>query len=328
MGTTVRMSITSTQYTTQHHVQAPAPYVSEVHGTCLYSAPPPPPPPPHAPPSNQHASYTLEATPPPPPPPPPHNSEIPSTIGVVNPGGELSLAQRVADVAAKLDLESAMVSDLLQWAGTEVIVIADDSGSMNHVTNSSLMATRWDELKLRLGQLLDILLLVDDGKGFELRFLNRGRPVMIRSHQELQACWQWAQPGGRTPLGAVMKDYLRPTELETDRLVMVMTDGSPSDVTFEQLRGMIQRKSEGVYVSVMMCTEEDDVVEQYNAQVDPLPGVDVLDDYVSEKKEIEARGKRFSLNMYLVKSVLGPKYSRWDKMDEAPTAAGCKCSIM
>merc|ERR1711998_202182 len=104
--------------------------------------------------------------------------------------------------------------------------------------------------------------------------------------------------------------------------------GSPSDVTFEQLRGMIQRKSEGVYVSVMMCTEEDDVVEQYNAQVDPLPGVDVLDDYVSEKKEIEARGKRFSLNMYLVKSVLGPKYSRWDKMDEAPTAAGCKCSIM
>merc|ERR1711918_15797 len=109
-------------------------------------------------------------------------------------------------------------------------------------------------------------------------------------------------------------------------LVMVMTDGSPSDLTFEQLRGMIQRKSEGVYVSVMMCTEEDDVVEQYNAQVDPLPGVDVLDDYVSEKREIEARGKRFSLNTYLVKSVLGPKYSRWDKMDEAPTAAGCSAA--
>merc|ERR1711998_431787 len=80
-----------------------------------------------------------------------------------------------------------------------------------------------------------------------------------------------------------------------------------------------------VYVSVMMCTEEDDVVDQYNRKVDPIPGVDVLDDYASEKREVEKhRGRKLSLNKYLVKCVLGPKFAKWDNMDED----GCKCAIM
>ena len=81
-------------------------------------------------------------------------------------------------------------------------------------------------------------------------------------------------------------------------------------------------------MSVMMCTEDDDVVEKYNKKVDPIAGVDVLDDYASEKKEVEAAsGKKFSLNKYLVKCVLGPKFARWDNMDESPS---CKapCSVM
>merc|ERR1711907_234301 len=98
---------------------------------------------------------------------------------------------------------------------------------------------------------------------------------------------------------------------------MIMTDGEPSDVNFDQLRRMITRKHERVYVSVMMCTEDDDVVEKYNKKVDPIPGVDVLDDYFSEKKEVERfRGRKLSLNKYLVKCVLGPKFPKWDNMDE------------
>lgn len=241
----------------------------------------------------------------------------------------MSLAARAADVAHKLDLESAMVEDLLRWAGTEVVVVADDSGSMQNMGNMQQRTTRWEELKLRLAQLLDILLLVDDGSGFELRFLNNGRPVMIKSHADLQACWQWARPVGRTPLGTVLKDYLRPSTLEQDRLVMVLTDGCPSDVSFEQLQAMIRGKSEGVFCSFMMCTEEDDVVEQYNSKVDPLPGVDVLDDYLSEKREVEAKGKKLSLNQYLVKSVLGPKFTKWDQVDEAKAKPqNCQCSVM
>merc|ERR1712054_12897 len=265
---------------------------------------------------------TMIPTPPPPPP--------PSHLAIVSPGGEVSLAARAAGIAHKLDLEDAMVEDLLRWAGTEVIVVADDSGSMQSVSCMKQRTSRWEELQLRLAQLLDILLLVDDGSGFELKFLNSGSAVMIKSHADLKACWQWAKPSGRTPLGGVLRDYLRPSTLEQDRLLLVMTDGSPSDVTFEQLGAMIRGKSEGVFVSFIMCTEEDDVVDAYNKKVDPLPGVDVMDDYASEQKEAEAMGNQLSLNKYLVKSVLGPKFPKYDKLDEVrgKVSSSCQCAIM
>ena len=60
-------------------------------------------------------------------------------------------------------------------------------------------------------------------------------------------------------------------------------------------------------------------------QVDPIRGVDVHDDYLSEKTEVEGRGKKLSLNAYLVKCILGPKFAKWDNMDED---AGCKCIVM
>merc|ERR1711998_193607 len=269
-------------------------------------------------------AYSSAAGAPPPPPLAPHHVQY-----VQHPPGpslaDLPLSQRTEEVARKLDLEHELVSDLLGWAGTEVVIVVDDSGSMSRVADTRRRLTRWEELKERLNQLLEILLLVDDGSGFELKFLNCGGPFMIKSRQDLDACWQAAAPGGGTPLGEVLKPYLNPGALESDRLVMVMTDGCPSDVSFDQLRKMIKGKSKQVYVSVMMCTEEDDVVDQYNRKVDPIPGVDVLDDYASEKREVEKhRGRKLSLNKYLVKCVLGPKFAKWDNMDED----GCKCAIM
>ena len=145
-----------------------------------------------------------------------------------------SLAERVRIVAHKLELEEELCRDLVSWAGTEVIVIADDSGSMSAVADVQRYTTRWEELRMRLGQLLDILLLVDDGGGFELRFLNQGAAMMIHSQEQLNDVFAWATPGGGTPLGRILREYTNPAQLESDRLIMVMTDGIPSDVNFEE----------------------------------------------------------------------------------------------
>merc|ERR1711871_1311014 len=59
---------------------------------------------------------------------------------------QISLADRVKEVSEKLDLEQAMVNDLLGWVGTEVIVIADDSGSMRQIASGGpgmRPMTRW-----------------------------------------------------------------------------------------------------------------------------------------------------------------------------------------
>lgn len=235
----------------------------------------------------------------------------------------MTLAQKVEHVRNKLDLSDQLATDLVSWAGTEVIVIADDSGSMRNIADVSRKTTRWDELKSTLSALLDVLLVVDDGGGFELRFLNHGSATPIHSHQHLEQAFSWADASGRTPLCSLLREYLNPKQLESDRLVLIMTDGEPSDGSFSDLKRIVQQKTKGVYCSFMMCTDDDDVVDRYDRSVDRIPGVDVHDDYRSEQKQIAKRGKKLNLNTYLVKCVLGAKFAKYDKMDEV----GCSCIV-
>lgn len=42
--------------------------------------------------------------------------------------------------------------------------------------------------------------------------------------------------------------------------------------------------------------------------IDKIDGVDVIDDYQTEKKECEINGDHMNKNIYLTKAILGPKY--------------------
>jgi hypothetical protein len=236
-------------------------------------------------------------------------------------------------VKEKLDLTQEMANDLIDWAGTEVIVVADDSGSMRQIADRTRGTTRWDELKQKLNDLLELLLVVDGDAHFELRFLNtNGPPGSPQRHSDihrkadLDACWAWAAPGGATPLINILKEYMDPSQkhFETDRLVIVMTDGEPSDGTFESLRDVVVRKPDKCYASFIMCTEDDDVVNQYERSIDSIKGVDVHDDYWSEKSQAEKHGRKMNLNTYLVKCILGPKLRKYDELDEDK---GCTCVL-
>ena len=49
---------------------------------------------------------------------------------------------------------------------------------------------------------------------------------------DLTSCWEWAHPAGGTPLGSLLTEYLHASHLKKrDRLVMVLTDDIPSDVS-------------------------------------------------------------------------------------------------
>jgi len=277
-----------------------------------YGAPPPPP---------QQGGYGAPISgygAPVPPPPGGYGAPAPSRTM-----SKMTLAEKRDHVKYKLDLTDELATDLVSWAGTEVVVIADDSGSMRNVADSARAVSRWDELKRSLFALLDVLLVVDDGGGFELRFLNHGGANDIHRHEDLEAVFTWAEAAGRTPLCARLREYLNPARLESDRLVLVMTDGEPSDGSFNELKNIVRGKHKQVFCSFMMCTDDDSVVEQYEKSVDRIPGVDVHDDFRSEQDQVKKRGKKLTLNTYLVKCVLGAKFAKYDKMDEA----GCTCTV-
>ena len=75
-----------------------------------------------------------------------------------------------------------------------------------------------------------------------------------------------------------------------------------------------------------MCTEDDDAVEAYNRHVDRLPGVDITDDYVSEKREVEAHGKRLRTTERMAEAALRGKMPKYDHGREKGAGGGGCCS--
>lgn len=239
-----------------------------------------------------------------------------------------TLEQRLQQMQMELDLPEEIVRDLLSCSGTDIVVIADDSSSMNTVSDTSNMmkpVTRWGELRSTLEQLVHLLLVVDHSDGFALKFLNDPAWYQINSSQALTTCFS-AKPQARglTPLMAnlqlVAGGYTNGSFPEGDTIVLVLTDGEPSDCKMPQIQALLQGRAKNVYMTFMMCTEEDAVVDSYNKCVDPIWGCDITDDFKSEKKEVERVGKKLNMNKWLAKCVLGGKMPKYDKMDEAKKA--------
>mmetsp|Transcript_19282 Transcript_19282/g.57478 ORF Transcript_19282/g.57478 Transcript_19282/m.57478 type:complete len:276 (+) Transcript_19282:239-1066(+) len=257
-------------------------------------------------------------------------------VGVVSQPSDVNLdiGGRVERMQNELDVPEQIVRDLLSVAGADIVVIADDSGSMGAVANYVTRSTRWTELRDTLQKLAHMLLVVDHTDGFHIQFLNDPTWHEIRSGSQVETLFYGRQPKGRTPLATRLRPLLsgqwhpKGHGAETDLILLIMTDGEPSDCSFSELRQLVGQKSPKVYCTFMMCTEEDDVVEQYNKSLDRLPGVDITDDYVSEKKEVEKLGNKLSYYKWMAKAVLGGKMPKYDHMDEKKGAGGGGCCVV
>ena len=73
-----------------------------------------------------------------------------------------------------------------------------------------------------------------------------------------------------------------------------------------------------------MCSDRDKDVEYLNRLDRKSPGVDVSDDYDSERKEVlRARpGSKFGVNDYIMKCIIGGASAKLDGLDES------KCTIL
>eukprot|EP00919_Chromeraceae_sp_WS-2016_P016634 GHVR01039750.1.p1 GENE.GHVR01039750.1~~GHVR01039750.1.p1 ORF type:complete len:245 (+),score=56.77 GHVR01039750.1:32-766(+) len=222
---------------------------------------------------------------------------------------------------AELDIPIEMQRDLIACGGTDIVVIADDSGSMNARAGGG--KTRWDELKQTLESLLHLLLAVDHKNGFHICFLNHPKFINIISPEQIINLFESAKPANRTPLKAALESVFRGdwnpcgiSNITTDVIVLVMTDGMPSDCSFDGLKVLISRRPRNYFVSFLMCTDEDEIVMKFNRCIDPIPGCDISDDYKSEKNEVKKAGGTLSYNEWLVKCVLGGKFPKYDRKDE------------
>lgn len=249
-------------------------------------------------------------------------------------------------MCGQLEISEYYAQEFRHVAGHKIVFIVDNSGSMGThlVTTSTVLSTmrpvrRYDEL-IEFIRMAVPLLAFDSPQGVDFWFLNPV-PVPASNGQIRQQYFPniqtWSQieqlfnvpPEGSTPLVEVLQRCITQYQsyiLEQGLLFIVSTDGEP-DGGPKGLYQLIKKRPspQKFIVNFRVCSDRESDIAFLNKLDRNSPGVDVSDDYDSERKEVlKARPRsRFGINDYVMKSIIGGASAKLDGMDE-----GRRCFIL
>jgi len=247
--------------------------------------------------------------------------------------GKLERLQKILD---RFEITIAEANDLVALEDFEMVVIADDSGSMtlpapppSERKLGMSTSSRWDELKDTVSLMVDLGCCFDKS-GIDVHFLNRGSINGIKGSTDPRLVQAFrSDPNGRTPLTSKLKEVVKVSGGEKPVLLFILTDGVPDDgpARFtEELRKTVQKEStpHTFKIQIMACTGDDEAIGYLNKVDKELMQVDVTDDYYSERMEVmkAKRVEKFTRGDWCLKSMLGPVSGKFDHMDEMKKAGG------
>jgi len=223
------------------------------------------------------------------------------------------LHAKAVQILERFKVTIAVPEDLYVLQDYDVVIIADDSGSMS-------TGSRWKELQDSLSQIVTVGSVFDDD-GLDIFFLNRPVVTGVRSADDKHFLDAFSRgPGGTTPLTVTVDTVMRAKFLKPV-LLFIMTDGVPDKgvATFRSKIGsIVNNKRKPVKVQIMACTEDDNAVGWLDELDEAFDGVDVTDDYDTERAQVLRIGKvaQFNRGDWCMKAMLGPISRKFDELDE------------
>lgn len=257
-------------------------------------------------------------------------------------GGGSDQIKRLQAVLESFEISIAEANELVILEDYEIVIIADDSGSMQRAAAPAgqrklgeKSATRWDELKDTVSALVDLAVCFDES-GVDVFFLNRGKLANVKSSSDPQFVKAFSTaPTGSTPLTETLGLVATKCAGERPVLLFCLTDGEPNGGAgpFKQaVRSMVQRPGPKIRMQIMACTSNDDEIGWLNVLDKELAEVDVTDDYFSEKAEVLRAGlvPKFSRGDWVMKAMLGPvsrKFDMWDEQIKGKGSVSQECNL-
>jgi len=253
--------------------------------------------------------------------------------------------QKLQKVLDRFGVTLAEANDLVVLQDYEIAVIADDSASMNKESDPEGLRqkgekkrTRWHELQESIAEIVDIASCFHP-EGTNVFFLNRTPVLGVKDSQQRSFTEAFARgAAGGTPLTQALEKLMATLDSERKSLVFILTDGEPdggSDRFMEKVSEVVA--SGKVFIQIMACTPDAEEIGWLSMMDHKLKGVDVTDDYTSEKYEVIKAGvaPTFGRADWIMKAMLGPVSSKYDDWDEKlrKSSRGCQpctgqCSVM
>jgi hypothetical protein len=243
------------------------------------------------------------------------------------------------DLLVKQNELAPEVANLLRrvLSDCEIVLLCDDSTSMTRAiyeAGSNKQTTRWLELKKLAAVVIEFVTAINP-KGLDIYFLNRGTLANVVDMSGLQNTFN-DLPSGSTPLiKTLRKIYREKANLPDGRqlLIVVVTDGEPSDGGLDDLYRVLYNKPSNVHVSLAECTDNEEEMVYLDDWDGRIPNFDNTDDYREELARVKiAQGPQFKFDYtdYVIKILLATfvrKYYNLDQRRVNVQKNGC-CTIL
>ena len=236
---------------------------------------------------------------------------------MMEPGAGLVQRITLQDICNRFEISPRGKDDLGQLINKKIALVLDDSGSMNEPSDSVGHATRFDELCAFVDIVIALISVLKE-TCVDCYFLNRGTVKNVTSSTQIKHLFG-EKPDGYTPLLTRVRDVINDHTEPEELLLIIATDGVPSDGKPEQLRQLLLSVSDRVYTSIVACTNDENVMDMLNDMDNSVPRLDVTDDYQTERTQIRAvQGTKFPFSRgdWVVKTLLGPMNTYYDQLDE------------
>jgi hypothetical protein len=233
-----------------------------------------------------------------------------------------------------------MTVDLAVLGLYDIIIYADDSGSMATEEPTEDNMTRWEVLK-NLINTCGFWASLMDADGVVVRFINSNvEGNGIKTMNEIRGLFRNVRPNGGTPLGEKMQEkiiqpiiepFIRNQQLDRPVLILTLTDGAPNNP--EMVRNVIK----SCYTSCKQSKYGEHAVAFSFAQIGSDRGateylskldsdrevghlIDCTSEYTIEKNEILRAypNAKFTEATWVIKTMIGAVDPDYDKSDEAP----------
>jgi len=242
----------------------------------------------------------------------------------------LTKSQKIDKLIREYEIDNLFSEKLDILSNYEIVLLIDDSGSMNTPLSNSKHNTRWDELKEVVNIVIKIATIFDDD-GIDIYFLNRYNRNNIKDLDTVNYILT-DKPYGLTPLNnSLLKIMSRYHNSTKPVLIVIATDGIPTDNNgISDVKNFTKtlknRNSNKFYISFLACSDQESDVGYLNKLDKQIKNIDTLDDYNSELQEVKnAQGKKFSYTFgdHIVRLLLGPICPELDKLDEKKIRKNC-----
>lgn len=245
-----------------------------------------------------------------------------------------SIGQKVEMMADKWQIPMEIAVDLVRLALYDIVIFADDSGSMSFEENGE----RIDDLKLIISRTAFAGSLFDDD-GIEVRFMNsQVQGNGLKSEAQALQLVNNVKFSGLTPLGTnlfakvikpLVLDPARSNSLKKPVMIITVTDGTPAGESQNTVNNVIVRAKNELmrtpYGANSIAFQFAQVGNDLRARdfldkldVDPVVGgmVDCTSSFEVEQDQMAKLGVNLDPQTWIVKLLLGAIDPSYDEQDE------------